>query len=68
MARRILYHVFTNGRDAYEDDYTAARALFRRMKDERGCARLYRQTWDLDLNPDEPLEEECLLTSGGFPE
>ncbi len=68
MSRRIIYHVFTNGRDTYEDDYKAARALFRRMKEQRGCARLYRQVWDPAVSEDEPVEEDCLLASGGFPE
>lgn len=62
-----IYHVFTNGRDEYVDDFKTAKAIYKRMKEEEGCARLYEQIWDLSIDEDEPIEESCLLSYGGFP-
>ncbi|MFQ5801390.1 MAG: hypothetical protein ACE5JQ_00665 [Candidatus Methylomirabilales bacterium] len=62
-----IYHVFTNGRDAYAETYKEARAVYRTMKEEERCARLYEQIWDLEIDGNEPIDENCLLSYGGFP-
>lgn len=64
-----VYHVFTDRKDLWTQDYRFARKLFNHWKKTRGAARLYKEVYENEeamLN-DEMLEEDCLLSYGPFP-
>ncbi len=63
MKPTISYHVFTDMRDEWFDDYTEAVALFEQWAKEFGCARLYEET----CIPDEQDTEDCLMSIGEYP-
>ncbi len=64
-----VYHVFTDRKDLWTQDYRFARKLYNYWKKSTGAARLYKEVYENEeamLN-DEMLEEECLLSYGPFP-
>ena len=67
---KTLYHVFTDGQDAFygEDDLNAASALFDKWASEDGNARLYREDYLTESDYDNDFAEElCLESAGMFP-
>ena len=65
----IVYHVFTDNKDLWTQDYRFARKLFNYWKKCKGTARLYNEVYENEeamLN-DEMLEEDCLFSYGPFP-
>ncbi len=65
----IVYHVFTDGKDLWTQDYRFARKFFTHWKKANGSARLYKEVYEDEeamLN-DEMLEEECLHSFGPYP-
>ena len=65
----IVYHVFTNGKDLWTQEYRFARKLYEFWKKSRGAVRLYKEVYENEeaIISGEMLEEECLLASGPFP-
>ena len=64
-----VYHVFTDERDLWTQEYRFARKLYTYWKKSRGATRLYKEVYEDEeamLN-DEMIEENCLLASGPFP-
>jgi len=63
---KTIYHIFTDNRDEYTDDYAEAEKIFKQFK-EYGCARLYEEIWNEEEDRDEPIEENCLKSYGSYP-
>ncbi len=64
-----VYHVFTDNKDLWTQDYKFARKLYNHWKKANGKARLYKEGYEDEegmLNS-EMIEEECLLAYGDFP-
>jgi hypothetical protein len=64
-----VYHVFTDERDLWTQEYRFARKLYTYWKKSRGTARLYKEVYadeEAMLN-DEKIVEDCLLAYGPFP-
>lgn len=55
-----MFHVFTDGRDAYFEKYADALAQFKAWREEFGNVRLY------ELDEDED-EQDCLKAIGAYP-
>jgi len=64
-----VYHVFTDNKDIWTEDYRFARKLYNHWKKAIGCARLYKEAYENEeaLIDDEVLEEELLLSYGYYP-
>ncbi len=64
-----VYHVFTDHKDFWTEEYRLARKLYTHWKKANGAARLYKEVYEDEegiLNS-EMIEEECLLAYGDFP-
>ena len=64
-----VYHVFTDRKDLWTQDYYFASKLYKYWKKSRGTVRLYKEIYENEeamLN-DEMLEVECLFAFGPFP-
>ena len=61
-----VYHIFTDNKDEFTEDYKIALALFDHFKTKFGTARLYveHQTDDEDHDF---ISEDCIKSFGGFP-
>ena len=64
-----VYHVFTDEKDLWTQDYRFAKKLYNHWKKSKGTARLYKEVYENEeaMLSDEMLEEECLFTYGPFP-
>lgn len=65
----VIFHVFTDGKDLWTQDYRFARKLYNHWKKWHGAVRLYKEVYEDEegmLN-DEMIEEECLLAFGPYP-
>ena len=60
----VIYHIFTDNRDVWEEDYAIARSWYKHFAKAYGSARL---NWDVSNEDGETIEEECLLSYGPFP-
>ena len=59
------WHVFTNERDDWFDNFDEAKALFTKWGEEFGCARLY---IEVRYESDGELDyEDCIENIGEFP-
>jgi len=64
-----VYHVFTDYKDLWTENYDFALAMYRLWRRRNSCARLYRETYENEeamLN-DEMLDEDCLFSHGAYP-
>jgi len=66
---RVIYHVFTDAKDLWTEDYRFARKLYEHWKKWYGTARLYQEVYENEeaMLSDEMLEEHCLFSYGPFP-
>lgn len=64
---KIIYHIFTNNRDEWLDDYNEAHSLFKEWVKEYSCARLFEEKWENPEVDAEEIEETCLESFGPFP-
>ena len=64
-----VYHVFTDRKDLWTQDYRFARKLYQHWKKSNGTARLYKEVYENEeaMLDGEMLEEDCLLSYGPFP-
>jgi hypothetical protein len=65
----VVYHVFTDNKDLWTQNYRFARKLFNYWKKAYDAARLYEEVYANEegvLNG-EMIEEDCLLSFGPFP-
>lgn len=65
----IVYHVFTDGKDLWTQDYRFARKLYDHWKKTRSSVRLYKEVYEDEegmLNG-EMLEEDRLMGYGDYP-
>lgn len=61
-----IYHIFSDGIDYFEDNFTIAKRLYRNLIKRFGKARLYEEKWE-DKDSVEPISEDCILSKGEFP-
>ncbi len=61
---KIIYHIFTDNRDVWREDYSQARTWFKHFKRAYGTARLYEEVLD---DEGETVEENYLRSFGPFP-
>ena len=64
---KTIYHIFTNNRDEWLEDYEEAKKLFKEWSKEFGCARLYEESWNNPKIDDEAKDETCLKSFGAWP-
>src|SRR5205807_8340650 len=64
-----VFHVFTDEKDLWTQDYTFARKLYNHWKKIIGSARLYKKVYEDDeaMVNDEMLDEVCLMGYGYYP-
>ena len=65
----IVYHVFSDEKDLWTQDYRFARKLYAYWRETTGAAHLYKEVYANEagvLNND-MLEAECLLSYGPLP-
>jgi hypothetical protein len=62
----VVYHVFTHRQDEWFANLRDAKALYKEWSEAYGCARLYKQVYEYELE-DDPDEEDCLEATGEFP-
>jgi hypothetical protein len=64
-----IYHVFTDGKDLWTENYRFARKLYDHWRKWHGTARLYVERYENEeaLVNDEMLEQELLFGYGYYP-
>lgn len=64
-----IYHVFTDGKDVWTENYRFARKLYDHWRKLHGTARLYVERYENEeaLVNDEMLEQELLFGYGYYP-
>lgn len=59
-----IYHVFTDGKDYWSEDFNEARNQFKEWATEGKNVRLYEEI----LGPeDEIIDEDCIMAAGNYP-
>jgi len=64
--KRVIYHVFTDRRDYYTEEYRLARKVFNHWARAMGCVRLYEIVFANEENY-ETEAEDCLMAQGPYP-
>jgi hypothetical protein len=65
---KVAYHVFTNHRDEWTEDYDEAERLFHQFATDYGCARLYEERYPTQNHYEaDQYDEDCLLAVGEYP-
>lgn len=64
-----IYHVFTDGKDVWTENYRFARKLYDHWRKWHGAARLYVERYEDEeaLVNDDMLEQELLFGYGYYP-
>jgi hypothetical protein len=65
----VVYHVFTDSRDLWTENYRFARKIYTHWKKTRDSARLYKEVYENEegMLSDEMIEEDCLMSHGYYP-
>lgn len=65
----IVYHVFTDGKDLWTQDYRLARKLYNHWKKTRSSVRLYKEVYEDEeaMLSNEMFEEDYLMGYGDYP-
>ncbi len=64
--KQVIYHVFTDRRDYYTEQYRLARKLFDHWAKRMGCARLYKLVFAKEEGYETEVEQ-CLMEHGRYP-
>lgn len=65
---KIVYHIFTDRRDEWTENYKEAKAIYDRWVAEFDCARLYKDIYAIKEEFEYgDGEEDCILSYGAFP-
>lgn len=67
---KIVYHVFTDGKDDWFDNYAEAEGLFEYWVEKYGNVRVYEEafaTKEAYETGQGEIIEECVLAAGDFP-
>jgi hypothetical protein len=64
-----VFHVFTDGKDLWTQDYRFARKLYDHWKKSRSAARFYKDVYEDEAGmlSDEMIEEQWLMGYGDYP-
>lgn len=63
MSTKIVYHVFTDGKDCYTDNEEEALALYKQWCGENMSVRM----WTMEDDGEELIDGDCIAAKGGFP-